>query len=79
MDHIKFARSARRHRIGTARALAAMEDAGEPQRIPASREGESDRLLWIGRDDRGLLLEVIAVERPDVLLVIHVMPTDFRR
>lgn len=75
---IRFARTARRHRIGKARALAAMNDSGEPQVIPASREGESDRYLWVGRDARGVLLEVIAVERPDCLLVIHVMPVHYR-
>jgi len=55
-----------------------MEDSGEPQRIPAGREGESDRLLWVGRDEAGVLLEVIAVERPDCLLVIHAMPVHYR-
>ena len=37
-------------------------------------------LLWVGNDDRGLELEVIAVirEEEDLLLVIHVMPTGLR-
>lgn len=73
---IKFARSARRHRVGQARALAAMQDAGEPQRVPDAER--SEQLVWIGHDDRGVLLEVVAVERPDVLLVIHVMPAYYR-
>lgn len=35
---------------------------------------------WIGRDDRGLELEIVARElEADSLLVIHVMPYDFRR
>lgn len=39
---------------------------------------EGDRALrWEGRDDRGLLLEVVAVEKPDCLLVIHVMPLEW--
>lgn len=76
---IRFTRSARKHRIGRARALEAMNDAGEPQRIPTQEEGLSDQFLWIGRDSRGVLLEVIAVERPDCLLVIHVMPAHYRR
>jgi hypothetical protein len=75
---VRFARSARRHRVGRARALAAMEDCGEPQRIPAQRADRSDQWLWIGRDNRGVLLEVIAVERPDCLLIIHVMPAHYR-
>lgn len=35
---------------------------------------------WIGRDDRGLELELVARELDsDSLLVIHVMPSGFRR
>ena len=34
---------------------------------------------WIGPDDRGVELEIYLLERPDVLLVIHVMPTELRR
>jgi hypothetical protein len=36
-------------------------------------------LRWIGIDDRGLELEIIAVVTPKYLLVIHVMPYRFRR
>ena len=58
--------------------LAAMEAAGEPERVPA--EGDlDDRLLWVGPDDRGVVLEVIAVDLPDYLLVIHAMPIALRR
>lgn len=41
--------------------------------------GDSAR-LWVGRDDRGVELEVLAVETIDttsgdpILLVVHVMP-----
>ncbi len=46
--------------------------------IPA--DGDLDeRLLFIGRDDRGVELEVIAIQLPDYLLVIHVMPYAYRR
>jgi hypothetical protein len=41
--------------------------------------GKADRLAWIGEDDRGVELEVIAVDLPEHLLVIHVMPTALRR
>jgi len=76
---IKFTRTARRHRVGKARVLAAMQDAGEPTIVPASKPGESDRLVWIGVDTRGEVLEVVAVERPDCLLVIHAMPVKYRQ
>ena len=40
---------------------------------------DESRMLWIGKDSRGLELEVVALDLPDYLLVIHVMPRDFRR
>lgn len=55
-----------------------MENAGEPVRLPAE-EGCDERLVWVGQDDRGLTLEVIAVEQPEYLLIIHVMPYAYRR
>jgi hypothetical protein len=58
--------------------LAAMTDAGDPVRLSAE-EGLDERLVWIGQDDRGVVLEVIAVEQPDYLLMIHVMPYSYRR
>lgn len=36
-------------------------------------------LTWIGEDERGRELEVVAIDRPDCLLVIHVMPTALRK
>ena len=37
------------------------------------------RIEWVGLDDRDVELEVIAVELPDLWLVIQVMPTVLRR
>lgn len=67
-------RSGRRHRIGNAHILAAIIDAGEPV-------AEGDSLVYIGRDDRGIELEIVAVpnDKGDGLAVIHAMPTEFRR
>lgn len=73
-----FTTSARKHRIGKTRALPAMADAGEPDVIPGTGDLD-DRLLFVGRDERGVQLEVIAIEQPDHLLVIHVMPYAYRR
>jgi hypothetical protein len=51
---------------------------GDPQRIPA--DGDLDeRLIWVGPDDHGVVLEVIGIGLPDYLLVIHVMPYAYRR
>jgi len=38
-----------------------------------------EKLLWIGQDDRGLELEIVAIVSDNYLLVIHVMPTIFRK
>jgi hypothetical protein len=74
---VRFTQSARRHRIGKARVLHVIEHV-EPTRVPADEEMR-ERLVWVGADDRGLELEVVAVAEPDFLLVIHVMPRQFRR
>lgn len=75
---VKFTQSARKRRIGKAHVLAAMADAGEPQRVAATDDLD-ERLVWIGHDDRGVELEVIGVQTPDYLLIIHVMPYAYRR
>lgn len=78
---IRFTRTARRHRIGRAHALAAIENAGEATtttRIDADGN-ESEEVYFIGTDDRGTELEIIGIIRPDCLLIIHVMPLHYRR
>jgi hypothetical protein len=47
--------------------------------VAPDKSVKADRFIWVGRDDRGLELEVIAIEIDETLLVIHVMPTSFRR
>ncbi|MCL4414630.1 MAG: hypothetical protein ACYCUF_08980 [Acidimicrobiales bacterium] len=37
------------------------------------------RRTWTGEDERGRGLEIVAIERPDCWLVIHVMPTRYRK
>ncbi len=49
-----------------------------PIRIPATEDVEA-RLVWIGEDDRGIELEIVALDLPDAVVVIHVMPTALRR
>jgi hypothetical protein len=56
-------------------------------KVPSARTttiGGADAWLWIGSDERGRELEIIAVdltpaEGEPYLLVIHVMPTQLRR
>jgi len=74
---IRFTQSARKHRIGKAHALHVMESNTPIRDRAEDRSG--DRLVWIGEDDRGLKLEIVAIELPEYLSVIHVMATDLRR
>lgn len=75
---VRFARSARKHRIGRAHVIEAMNRSGEPVRISAE-DGSDDRLLWIGEDDRGVTLEIIGLDLRAYILIIHVMPYGYRR
>jgi hypothetical protein len=50
----------------------------EPAQVPAS--GATDaRLIWTGPDDRGIELEIVALDLDEAVVVIHVMPTSLRR
>jgi hypothetical protein len=74
---VRFTQSARRHRIGRARALHVI-DTVEPTVIPAD-EADRERRVWVDPDDRGLELEIVAIVEPEYLLEIHVMAYRFRR
>lgn len=79
---IRFAQAARRHRIGRASVRFVMAHTA-PAAITTAQGGPA--WLWIGVDERGRELEVVAVQAQSdrgpepVLLVIHVMPTHYRR
>jgi hypothetical protein len=79
---IRFTQAARRHRIG--RASVRWLLAHTTPTTATTAQG-SPAWQWVGVDERGRQLEVIAVEvqgdqNPEpVLLVIHVMPTHFRK
>jgi hypothetical protein len=80
ISEIRFTQAARKHRIGRPSARHVLAGA-EPTLVRTA--GGADAWLYVGPDDRGRELEIIAVEvhRPDAapyLLVIHVMPTQFR-
>lgn len=46
----------------------------EPVRVLATGDYDA-RLVWTGLDDRGIELEIVALDLPDAIVVIHVMPT----
>jgi len=74
---VRWYRSARRHRIGKAHAMHVIASV-EPVPIPASPPSDA-RLVWIGMDDRGIELEIVALDLEDAVVVIHVMPPSLRR
>ncbi len=74
---VRFTQSARKHRVGRGHALHVM-NTGEPI-VSQATDDRAERRTWIGNDDRGLELEIVAVVLADELLVIHVMPTALRR
>jgi hypothetical protein len=69
---IEFTTASRKHRIGRTHVRYVLATQ-EPEEITTNR-GEQG-WLYVGPDDRGLILEVIAVElEGGDLLVIHAMP-----
>ena len=72
---IEFTNSARKHKIGKQRVREVIATSTPTLFF----EGGVSKLRWIGRDRRGLELEILALEEGEVWLVIHVMPLNFRR
>ena len=76
---IRFTQSARRHRIGRASARHVLATT-DP--TPVTTSSGAQAWLYVGPDERGRELEVIALEvagaAQPYLLVIHVMPTQLR-
>ena len=77
MKDTRFTSDARKHKIGAAHARFVVEN-NVAERTPGQNEFDH-RLFWVGIDDRGLELEIAGVEFEDEILIIHVMPTNFRR
>lgn len=74
---IRFTKSSRKHRIGRAHARHVIETT--PAIAGTDPITGDHTLAWIGPDDRGVELEIVAIEKPDCTLVIHVMPTHYRK
>ncbi len=77
MKPVQFTRVSRKHRVGRASARYVMSTTE-----PIESTHVATRVLrrtWTGEDERGRELEIVAIDRPDCWLVIHVMPTRYRR
>ncbi len=55
-----------------------MIDSVVPDHVPMTATADA-RLVWIGEDDRGIELEIVALDLDDAIVVVHVMPTALRR
>jgi hypothetical protein len=72
----RFTRSSRRHRIGRTSVRHVIEHT-DPNVATDKRTGATT-YAWIGPDERGRELEVVGIDRPDCVLIVHVMPTHYR-
>jgi hypothetical protein len=75
---IEFTQASRKHRIGREHVRHVMATT-VPSPVLTNRGAEGWQ--YVGRDDRGVMLEVIAVEtdaEEPTLLVIHAMPYTYR-
>jgi hypothetical protein len=78
---IRFTQSARKHRIGRTSARHVL---ASTRPTPVAATSGADAWLYVGLDERGRELEIIAVEVQPAdggqhyLLVLHVMPTRLR-
>jgi hypothetical protein len=69
---VEFTQSARRHKIGRARVRQVLADPVVVVRIEEPHDPRV-RMLYLGDDESGRALEVVAVEEGDRLVVIHAM------
>lgn len=70
--------TAPRAATGSARPTRARDHHNPPG--PGFRIGHRDaRRVWIGPDDRGIELEIVALDLDDAIVVIHVLPASLRR
>ena len=71
---VRFTKSARKHRIGRGSADYVIKT-----NLPAVIQQEPLKLFWIGLDERHRELEIIAVLENQELIIIHAMPTIYRK
>lgn len=74
---VRITSGARKHHVSRARIPQALQ--AHTEAITLHGHGSDPKILFRGLDNRGVELEVIAVVLPRELLVIHAMPTHYRR
>ena len=78
---IRFTQAARKHRVGRGRARHVIANPLVVLTMAARSEDRDERIVYLGDDQTGRALEVVAVTTATGLLVIHVqdLQTKFRR
>jgi len=77
VETVRFARSARKHRVGRAHAMHMIETS-PPRDVPAA--GEFDpRKVWLGPTTEGSSWRSWRLFYPASCSIVHVMPTALRR
>ena len=74
---VRITSGARKHLLSRARIQQALQ--AHTEAITLHGHGTDPKILFIGLDGRGEELEIVAVVLPGELLVIHAMPTRYRR
>ncbi len=73
---LRFTQATRKHRIGRAHVRYVIASVTP---TPIETNNGDPAWLYVGPDERGVELEVIAVEKSDgALVIIHVFPTALR-
>ena len=71
---VSWARSATKHGVPRVQSAFVIEHCGLMFRVPAPAGQRDDRLVFLGDDEHGVALEVMAVELDDEQMhVIHAM------
>ena len=74
---VRIVSGARKHGLSRARVQQALDNQLSSE---THESGTTDpKIRFIGTDSRGTELEIVAVVLPDLLLIIHAMPTRFRK
>ena len=74
---LRFTRGSRKHRVGRTSAYYVICTIDAT--VTTDPDIGATVLTWIADDERGRELEIVAIEKPDCYLVIHVMPTHYRK
>ena len=74
---VRITSGARKHSLSQTRIEQAL--GAHVEAITLMGHGTDPKILFIGPDGRGEELEIVAVVLPSELLVIHAMPTRYRK